>query len=101
LSSEWLDAEACLDAGLALEVVDDDTLLAHTLDRAQTLARLPLSSLEATKSLIMAPLKDQLKASASAENAKLAELAGGPANREAISAFRDKRTPDFSALQPE
>jgi enoyl-CoA hydratase/carnithine racemase len=98
LSSEWMDADACLAAGLALEVIEDDALLAHTMDKARILASLPLSSLEATKSLIMAPLKNQLKASAAAENAMLVKLTGSPANREAVGAFRDKRAADFSSL---
>ena len=93
-----MSAAECLDAGLALEVVTDDALLTHVLEKASILAALPASSLQTTKSLIVAPLKSQLKASAAAENAKLAELTGSSANREAISAFREKRAPDFANL---
>ena len=61
-------------------------------------ARLPLASLKTTKALIMAPLRAQLKASIAAENAGLAQLRGSAANLEAVAAFREKRTPDFSGM---
>jgi hypothetical protein len=41
-----------------------------------------------------------LKKFLDAENAELAELSGGPANLEAVTAFREKRPPDFSTLYP-
>lgn len=31
----------------------------------------------------------------------LKALVGGPANREAIQAFADKRPPDFTTIQPD
>jgi enoyl-CoA hydratase/carnithine racemase len=98
LASEWMTAEECRDAGLALDVLPDDALLDHVLAKAAVLAALPGSSLKTTKALITAPLKAQLKASVAAENLKLAELAGSPANREAVTAFREKRDPDFAGL---
>lgn len=67
MASEWLSAEDCLRAGLALEVVPDDVLLAHARSKAEQLAA-------------------------------LAKLVGGPANREALRAFAEKRPADFSAL---
>ena len=39
-----------------------------------------------------------MKAAILAEGAALAGLAGGAANREAVSAFLEKRTADFSGL---
>ncbi len=70
----------------------------RALEQAAKLAALPMSSLVTTKRLMMDPWREQLKASIAAENHALAELAGSPANLEALAAFRDKREPDFSAL---
>lgn len=98
LSGEWMSAQDCVDAGIALEVLPAERLMPRVLEQAGRLARLPLVSLVTTKKLIMDPLRDQLRASATAENAGLARLTGGPANREALAAFREKREPDFSSL---
>ena len=53
---------------------------------------------KAVKELIMAPHREAMRRSAQAENEALARLRGGPANLEALSAFREKRDPDFSSL---
>ena len=98
LSAEWMNARECYEAGLAGEVLPLDDLMPRTLERARTLAGLPLASLIKTKSLIMAPLVEQMKASITAENQGMAELQGGPANREALTAFMEKRAPDFDGL---
>ena len=98
LSAEWMTAAECVDAGLALEALPVDQLIPRVLEQAGKLARLPLASLQTTKKLVMDPLRAQLRASAAAENAGLARLVGGRANREALAAFRDKREADFSKL---
>ena len=46
----------------------------------------------------MDPLREQMRASAKAENAGLAAMVGGAANREALAAFREKREPDFTGI---
>jgi len=94
LSAEWMDAQQCKDTGLAQSVVPDESLQ----NRANVLASLPLSSLLATKALIMDPLRDQMKAAMQAENAELDKQSGAAANKEALKAFREKRTPDFTGL---
>ena len=96
--SEWLDAAGCLEAGLAAEVAPADELLSRANERAATLAALPLSSLVTTKALIVGPHRQAMKDAMRAENAALAELTGGPANKEAVAAFMEKRQPDFTGL---
>ncbi len=96
LSAKWMTAQECVDAGLVMELCPAQELMSTVLDRAQTLAALPLSSLATTKSLIMAPLREQLRKSVTAENAALASLVGTPANREALAAFREKREPNLA-----
>jgi hypothetical protein len=81
-----------------MEVVQLEALLPRVHEQARKLAALPLTSLIQTKQLIMDPLRPQLRASAKAENAGLAALVGGPANREALAAFHEKRAPDFTGL---
>lgn len=98
LSSEWLTAEQCREAGLALQVFDDEGFMASVYGEAEKLAALPLSSLRQTKELLVGPRRDDMKRAVAAENAGLAALSGGPANREALSAFAEKRDPDFSAI---
>ena len=98
LAAEWMSAQECVDAGLALEVLPDDALAERVKARAETLAALPLASLIQTKALIMDPLREPLRASIRAENAGLASLMGGPANKEALAAFQSRRPPDFTGL---
>jgi len=98
LAAEWMSAEECREAGLALEVLPQNALLPRVRQQAAKLAALPLASLVKTKQLIMGPLRPQLRAAAKAENAGLAELSGGAANREALAAFREKRAADFSGM---
>ena len=66
------------------------------MEHAQTLGALPMTSLAKTKALMMDPIRQELKTAVRAENKGLAELSDGPANREALAAFREKRDPDFS-----
>lgn len=98
LAAEWMSAAECLEAGLVMEVVADEALLPRVLEQAGKLAALPLASLQTTKKLIMDPLREQMRASARAENEGLAAMIGGAANREALSAFREKRAPDFTGI---
>lgn len=98
LSSEWMDAEQCLQAGFCLEVLPAAELMPRVMQQAQVLARLPIASLRKTKALMVDPVRSHMKAAVKAEMAGLAELAGGPANREALMAFAGKREPDFTGL---
>ncbi len=98
LAAEWLSAEECLEAGLVMEVLPADELLPRVLAQAGKLSALPLASLVTTKKLIMDPLREQMRASARAENEGLAAMVGGAANREALAAFKEKREPDFTGI---
>ena len=44
------------------------------------------------------PHIDAMKQAFDRENQGLAELVGGPANKEALAAFLEKRDPDFSGF---
>ena len=96
LSSEWLDAQTCKTYGLAFEVVADVELLARTMEQAQVLAAKPLASLITTKEMLMAPRRAALREASEIETAALGSLMGGPANQEAIAAFKERREPDFA-----
>jgi enoyl-CoA hydratase/carnithine racemase len=85
LSAEWMSAAECVEAG-------------RVRQQAEKLARLPLTSLQTTKRLMLDPIREQLRTSIAAENEGLAQLGGGAANREALLAFAQKREPDFSGL---
>ena len=84
--------------GLAMAVFPDEAFMDEVYARAGKLASLPLASLRQTKALIMDPQREAMRAAVRAENQGLAALAGGDANREALTAFMEKRDPDFSGL---
>ena len=96
MAAEWIDAEEAIDLGLAMEILPAEKLLSHVMGEAEKLARLPIASLVKTKSLIMEPVKAQMKHSIKNENIGRDELRGSSANLEAINAFREKRDPDFN-----
>ena len=100
LSAEWIDAEQARDAGLVWRVCEPEDLLAEATRHATLIAQRPISSLVAVKRTMTAPLRAQVDAARERENAAFAELMGGPANLEALTAFAEGREPDFTGLPP-
>lgn len=100
LSAEWISAEQALEMGLAWRLCEPDDLLAEARRHAEVLAAQPISSLLAVKRTMTAPHRDAVREARDRENACFAELMGGPANIEALTAFAEGRQPDFTSLPP-
>lgn len=103
LSSRWVSAAECKEMGLAFKVTEPEALLPHALDYAAELNSQPLVSLLATKRLLLAG--GRAEAVMAAHRREMAafhdgdeRLLGGPANIEALRAFRERREPHFSKL---
>jgi enoyl-CoA hydratase/carnithine racemase len=97
-SSQWFAAEECLRMGLAWKVCAPDDLLDEALEHARVLARKPLASLIETKRTVIAALQEPLTQAIERENTAFQRLLGTPANLEALSAFAERREPDFLAV---
>jgi enoyl-CoA hydratase/carnithine racemase len=100
LSAEWVSAEQALEMGLVWRLCEPDDLLPEARRHAELLAARPISSLMAVKRTMVEPLREQVRAARDRENAAFAELMGGPANLEALTAFAEGREPDFTGLPP-
>jgi enoyl-CoA hydratase/carnithine racemase len=98
LSAEWVSAAEAHDMGLVWKVCEPDELIPTARRYAETLAARPISSLKAVKATMMAPLRAEIAAARDRENACFAELMGGPANLEALTAFAEGREADFTGL---
>jgi enoyl-CoA hydratase/carnithine racemase len=99
-TGSWIDADRAVEIGLAWKKFPADRLLAETLAVASEIAAMPIASLVTTKRLLLASRLEAVRSARDRENAAFAKLVGGPANREAIAAFQEKREPDFSRLPP-
>jgi len=97
-SAEWVSAEEAKEMGLVWRVCKPDDLLAEATRYAEVLAARPIASLVAVKRTMTEPLRAGIDAARERENAAFAELLGGPANLEALSAFAEGREPDFTSL---
>jgi len=98
MSSEWIDADTAKDMGLAWKVCEPDELMSTTMDHARVLASKPINSLIESKRVIMEPARRYLTAARAEEDAAFGKLLGGPANVEAMTAFAEKRAPDFTNI---
>jgi enoyl-CoA hydratase/carnithine racemase len=98
LSAEWISATEAKEMGLVWRLCEPDDLLPTARRYAETLAARPISSLKAVKATMTAPLRAGIEAARERENACFAELMGGPANLEALTAFAEGREPDFTSL---
>lgn len=98
LSAEWISAHEALEMGLVWRVCTAEHLLPTAREHATLLARRPISSLVAVKRTMTEPHRAAIRAARDRENAAFAELMGGPANLEALTAFAEGRAPDFSGL---
>jgi enoyl-CoA hydratase/carnithine racemase len=94
-TAEWIDAKRAVETGIALRSCSDAELVDAALAKAREMAQWPVAALQATKRTLMAPHADAIRAALATENAAMAERAGSPENVEAITAFLQKREPDF------
>ncbi|MDO5290831.1 MAG: enoyl-CoA hydratase [Pseudomonadota bacterium] len=97
LLGEPIMAEAALEVGLVNRVLPPTEANAYAADQARKLAAKPLSSLVATKRLMKGAQQDAVLARIAEEGVIFGRMLGEPAAREAMTAFMEKRKPDFSA----
>jgi enoyl-CoA hydratase/carnithine racemase len=97
-TADWLTADDAVRTGLAFRACEPDALMPEVMELATRIATMPIPSLVETKRLMVAGRLDMVMAARERENEAFTRLIGGPANREAISAFLEKRPADFSNL---
>jgi enoyl-CoA hydratase/carnithine racemase len=97
-TAEWIDAERAVSSGIAARSFRDDELLEATLAKAHEIAQWPAASLQATKQTLRAPHLEAIWAAEKAEQAGMKAQVGSPENVEAVTAFIEKRPPNFQKL---
>lgn len=98
-TAEWVDAARAQSLGMVNGVFDDDQLLAQTMAKAQEIAQWPVNSLRETKKTLKLMHRAGMEAAFAAEQAGMGRLVGSPENIEAVTAFMEKRKPDFRKLR--
>jgi 2-(1,2-epoxy-1,2-dihydrophenyl)acetyl-CoA isomerase len=100
LLGERIAAETAQQWGLVWECVDDTQLMVQARQLAQQLARAPAhSALEARRALAAAEVND-LPAQLAYETARQRVLLDLPSMKEGVSAFFEKRAPEFERVKP-
>ena len=98
-TASWVDAQRAVEVGIATAAVADDQLLEVALAKAREIAQYPVTSLQETKRTLMTAHRAGVRAAFEAEDAGMAKQAGSPENVEAVTAFLQKRQPDFSQFR--
>ncbi len=97
-TAEWVDAARALEVGIAARVLPEAELFEHALARAGEIAQWPVSALREIKRSLRQHHMPAIHAAFEAEQAGMARQAGSPENIEAVTAFLEKRRPDFRKL---
>jgi enoyl-CoA hydratase/carnithine racemase len=96
LLSAPLSAQRAYEIGLVNAVVAPDALLPTARTVAQQLAERPRGAMLACKDLMKRAYREEVERALSEEVSVIAERLDSPETREALSAFLEKRKPDFS-----
>jgi enoyl-CoA hydratase/carnithine racemase len=96
LLAQPFDAEKALAAGIVTEVVPEAALLSHAAAAATRLAGLPPSSVRLTKELLKRATGPAVAERLEEERRLFADRLASAEAKEAITAFLEKRAPDFS-----
>jgi enoyl-CoA hydratase/carnithine racemase len=90
------DAPRAAELGLVTRVVPDQKLLATATETAQKLAEKPAGALQACKRLMRRSSREQLEQAAKLENEEFSLRLRSADAKEAMTAFLEKRQPDFT-----
>lgn len=94
-----LSAQRAFEWGLVNAVVAPDALLATAAAAAQRLAEKPAGALRACKSLMTRGQQSEVERALREEVMVISERLESPETKEALSAFLEKRKPDFSRFR--
>jgi len=94
-TAEWVDADKALQYGIVADVLPDVDLFAYALGKAEEIAQWPLTALREIKRTLRMHHLPAIDAAITAEQAAMARQVGSPDNVEAITAFLEKRPPEF------
>lgn len=94
--SETFSGEEAVNLGIANAVFEDEDYLAEARGRALRLARQPAASVRLTKAFLRGPTREAVAAHMKLEGDNFLARLGSPEAREAMTAFMEKRKPDFS-----
>ena len=93
------DAKRAAELGLVTQVVLDQQLLAAATETARKLSEKPPGALQACKRLMRQSTREHLQRAAKSENEEYAVRLRSPECKEALTAFFEKRPPDFSRIK--
>ena len=97
-TSSFLSAAEAVEMGLAWRSYSDERLLLEVLNYAEQIAAMPVAALVENKKLLLDVRVPAVVEARPREEEALSRVVGSPANLEAIKAFMEKRTPDFTRL---
>jgi len=90
------DARRAAELGLVTRVVSDHGLMATAMETAQALAEKPAGALQASKRLLKRWSREQTEAAVKVENHEYDSRLHSADTKEALTAFFEKRRPDFT-----
>jgi enoyl-CoA hydratase/carnithine racemase len=94
-TAEWVDADKAHSIGIVADVLPDANLFEHAMNKAQEIAKWPVSSLREIKRCLRLHHTASIDAAFKAEQAAMARQAMSEDNIEALTAFMEKRPPNF------
>ncbi len=97
-TAQWVDAAKAVDCGIAAAAVADEDLVEHAMEKAREIAQWPVNALREIKRSLRQHHLPAIDAAINTEQAAMERQAGSPENVEAITAFIEKRAPDFRNL---
>ena len=97
-SDGWLTAARAVELGLANRLCAPADVLAEAQTKAAAVATLPPEALRHTKRLLLATREAAVRAARAREDDAFRVRVGSPENIEAVTAFFEKRAPDFAKL---
>lgn len=98
LLGEPFDAETAEACGLVNRVLDPEDVEAHALEQTQKLARQAPAALKLTKLLMRRATQDTVLSTMAVEGEHFMHQLQGPEAQEALTAFMQRRPPDFSSF---